>query len=548
MPVKIPERKVAPPGKSANVKMTHQPRTAIRAGYEIEKIGRVISGLGGNMATLALRAQRMQIREEAESAKLEYNQGMTDYFIEQDKNQDFAEWGSQASLKSDELEKIGIGGLKTTAAQNMFREYVKNARPSLVYKRYNAGMANMAANVRRTLRMKTETAAKSGTLQSHKEYIEDMVEVGALIPADIEVEMAYGTDFAKQWNFKQTIKGVRGQLLGILRMQGEEEAATMIMNKKNFPELEANEYEKGDADEARFNMSKEVSRIAAAYQDEFDRQQAEKRKEIIDNIVEKTLKGEPIEDVDIEGISEKDVKEDKRLKDREDRHERARIDELKSKLKEIQDAQGKKDRIPREAVETQWMEHIDLQDKVLKYLLGDGDEENMLVDLLKAYDADQTITIEELNSLVKLSKLDWKENRKDYLNYLKQGYNVIREKGFQGWPWGKSKKEAVAIARARDSLLQWMQNDIARKKDLDLKRVLVRANQLIISAKSGYPKVPGREIYKIPTAPEEPSERALWHKVDRIWWGLKPKMQEQIWADLEAGMTWEQIINKDYEE
>ena len=473
MPIEIPERKIAPPRQGAGVRIPHRPATEQRAGYELQRLGQTLQSIGGQWGDLAVQLQKMKSTNETLVADNEYIQSFDNWYAEDlSKDQDFQNRPERFLKWHEENSKRIIGTIKSQRAQentrNKFAKY-KNTKHAKIYMESNALLAKESVaqyDIWESSKEK-EWAEATPEGRADVEYdveqkLKELDDAGLLGPGEYETRLHGFNENAQKRGFKNAVNVLRAQAIEKLQTSRDLAAAiSMVRNKDVMPELEELETEPGDAANARNSLTRELQ-FEFAYSSMVDAEaELEERKTNLDAIadlaIKKELKSESIDTLP------------------EGSEDRKRAEKIKlGQTKKVE--------------KTDWTKYIDLQDKVIDFLLktpqDDGDpidERDLRLEIVEATRSGLSMTDNEMNTLLEFMK---KKFSIDDLNTLKSGFASIKEHGsrtrkiegyipipFFGKSWYPIKepwinnKEAQNIASSRMSLINWLENRMGRKKE-----------------------------------------------------------------------------------
>jgi hypothetical protein len=425
-------------------------------GRAIENLGRTLSGIGGDFGTLALRAQKLAIHNEASDAIQTDLDAIREFELElKTKNENPLQWGDVAEKKMQELSTNRK--FKTEASRNFYDDWSKKHTSKLTHNLTIAGGLQELRNYRGNLNLRIAGYVESGDFDTLDKDLAAGIEAGAITP-----DQAAATKEAAEYSY------VDKKAMELVRTQGEDLAVEFINQQSEI--LDAGEQSK---------LIGKMGTIAKNLEADFDRFSEEKQREAIGNLFGKVVGVRPQL-----GHNELD----------------AALPAMTSPEQRAWNAIVQGMSKVNSKTKTDYKKAIELEMKIFDHWAGldksEGDKRSILTEFATARYADRYLDDgywQRLNEWLQL------EIPPQNIGNLRASFKEIDRSINRMW---LTKGEAKEIAVSRGALVRWYLDErLARKKETTEEDFIVKARRL--GAMFLGPKQGAEESLPMPKTEEE---------------------------------------------
>ena len=452
------------------------PQAAQWEGREIGRLGRTLSRLGGNLANLALRAQKLSINNEIADADVEFTKYME---------------GEEPKMRlktpltwGDEYEKTAQNWITNrtfnTEAARKESHQRWDKRIAIEKSRLTiSGLQQVASNYIGTLESKMVSFIDSAQPEKFEAHLQSGLDAGVLVEKQGEKGFEYPeTRLMDYWKSRAAVYTSRKvaieSILGTGEEGAEKEAVKFIKRLKQLSPKE------------KAALVSEIEIVAKRLRTDATTVSETVQRASVDDLFKR------LADPGDNPVTYREVKESNSFANLTEQETWAKI------------AEGMGEPEPK----TNWKKHNDLVMKLFDYWLGkdESEGENTYLKTRIASARYDEKYIDD-NALANINLLLGQSIDVNHLGGLKRGFEEIENIGKVSWPIGNrwfwsgfearriSQKEAEKIAQARNSLVSWLVNDrIGRKKEASEEDISIRARQLITSTKENLLELSEEEL------------------------------------------------------
>ena len=452
MTIQLPTRKTSLPASTGLQALPVAPQPVRRVAMETQRLGAMLSGLGGEWADVADKVRRSAVRTEVGDEQIAYDEAKNIELDALNKDPDLLGRNDKFTTWHEDYIKTRSAGIKNIESSSYLSRWYKGQKSTIGTE---IAANSWSASTKRefdVLEGQFAIAETTGNYNDVEIHAAEMIADNQMGAADFDNRlrdsMALRERIAHQQLYDITQEKLRAVMLNAGGgRSGKDAVDEWLADLSNTEGLPTKDIPK---------LKTDMTVQAAIIEIQADNEREAVTQEVISTMTGKLIKDEPItrKEVDLlEGEPEQKAWQNA-------------LDSQTKKPVKITDNSIK----------------MDLQDKVLDYLLKTDPyltEKEMYTQLVTAARTDRKITSEDLAELVEMmtSKYDT-----DRLALLKDGFGKIREQFSEGkvmaaaarrWPappvtnTGEALKEAVSqrAILARKAMADWLANRISRNKE-----------------------------------------------------------------------------------